>query len=460
MLLAATVIAEAPRAMAFGVDVCFNDPTVESQILRNCIGVQQMCRRQPLPPAREVRCRVRATADSLSGLSGGNAIIGGRSLVHSDAAYLMAQLLGFSPWQAYQIMIYAEATDQSTYEPSDQKGRLMLDAQVIQACYESDMTDSFSCLGITPKLNGLYKFNDTTGGQLLHLHARYSPDHSPAGPDMEPLLQPTEAPPVTPFPTDYTSEENAHQEILINNLRAWAFDQRDDLCVSGVTADLMDPLSPCVTEGTLNFPMHFFGFAIAAAVPFQAELGRFIVDDLDGRRVESSSEQFAAYIPHDLRMAKMGIYLHSLADRISHHKCTDVSWFQQTSTTAFDSVFPALDCGQGGHFLWHAWEQGTDQARIREQEFRTMEVALDVVWDELATRANELGLTPTATPNKASVIADLVSILGIYDAEQRLNTFVDYLESSGAVSLPGHGVYEETTLDDWLQAFAVDESVM
>ena len=67
-------------AKAFGVDVCYNSPTSGEAPIRNCIGVEESCRTSNLQFPKPVTCRIAATADSLSGLSGGNAIIGGRSL--------------------------------------------------------------------------------------------------------------------------------------------------------------------------------------------------------------------------------------------------------------------------------------------------------------------------------------------------------------------------------------------
>ena len=87
-------------ASGFGVDVCYNSPTSGEAPIRNCIGVEQICRTSNLNAPQAVGCRVAATSDSLSGLTGGNAIIGARSLLHSDSTYVMAQLLGFTPWQA------------------------------------------------------------------------------------------------------------------------------------------------------------------------------------------------------------------------------------------------------------------------------------------------------------------------------------------------------------------------
>jgi hypothetical protein len=137
-------------------------------------------------------------------LNGSNGIIGGRSLVHSDSTYLMAQIIGYTPWQAYQIAIYNEATDQSDYVPFDQSGRQLLDDNAISQC-RSDWGLGMprDCLIITKEMNGVSRFNDESGGMLLHLHARYSPDG--------------QEPPVIGLPADYLSPENAPYEPILTN---------------------------------------------------------------------------------------------------------------------------------------------------------------------------------------------------------------------------------------------------
>ncbi|MDG1461390.1 MAG: hypothetical protein P8Q31_07675 [Luminiphilus sp.] len=433
-----SLLAESPlRAM--GVDTCFNDPDQTDDLIRNCIGLRERCRQEPLePPPLAVICRARATADSLSGLSGTNAIIGGRSLVHSDSAYVIAQVLGYSPWQAYQIMIYAEATDQSAYEPFDQAGRRLMTMEEIDNCYQQSMLASDTCLAITPEVPGLYKFNDTNGGQLLHEHARYSD---------------TEAPPeITPFPTDYFSAANAPKEVLINNLRAWAFGDRDDLCVAGITTDIVNPLSPCLENSYLNFPMFFFGFAFGDSIPFSADLGVLMINDEPGTLASSASVAMAEYLPHDPAMARMGIYLHSLADRISHHMCTDRSHVYPTAGGGFETAFDQWGCAQGSHFLWHVWEAGTDQSRVLSQDFRTIEVALNVVWDELEKRGRQLGVVEEVNARrKSETIEGLIDVLGIYDSDARLEAMVELQEIFSVRQLPGHGRYADQPIGQWLQ---------
>jgi hypothetical protein len=423
-----------PVAGAFGVDVCFNDPESSNKIIRNCIGVEKNCRKQPLSARENVQCRILATADSLGGLSGTNDIIGGRSTLHSDSVYLIAQLNGFSAWQAYQIMIYSEATDQSAYEPFNQSGYLMMSAEEMDACYKSDMAYR-KCLAITPKLSGVYKFNDKTGGQLLHLHARYAEDASP--------------PENTPYPADYLADENVVSERLINNLKAWAFDERPDACVSGITTDPTDIDAPCLADHVLDFPMNFFSFGYAgAAIPFQAETGVFILNETP--RVLSTEEDMDAYLPHDPKMARLGVFLHSLADRVSHHMCTDEAYFYKTETDDYTSVYPSRPCAQGNHFLWHAWEQGTNQRNIEDEEFRTLEQALNQIWNMLESRAQTLNLSPPRQFNRHLSIRAMVGAMGIYDPKQRLNAVTRLIEYYGFPPLPGHGSYRRKSLETWL----------
>jgi len=464
------------KVSAFGVDECFNDPTSGEEIIRNCIGVQQFCRRQPLPQRYEYICRVYATADSLGGLTGSNNIIGGRSTVHSDSVFMLAQLAGFSPWQAYQIMIYSEATDQSFYEPFDQAGSLMLSSEEIQACYNSAMTSDYQCLALTPQLRGLYKFNDDTGGQLLHLHARYSQSGS--------------APAVSDFPTDYFSEDASIQERLVNNMRDWAFGIRDDACVAGVTESVTNPVAPCKTGSIIDFPMNFFSYGVAGAqVPFLAKTGTLIVHQEREQNILSTDASFQAYIPHDVELAKLGVYLHVLGDRISHHICTDASFFYENIDGDYTSVFPASPCSQGKHFLWHAWEQGTDQRQIQDEEYRTVPQALLEIWTTLKSRAETFGLTPIANtttitrnfnyasklrrpdytrlgskrvPRQVRIthinqdfsaplfIFELIDAIGTYDPEQRLQMIQAIISNYGLIPLPGHGPYINHTLEYWL----------
>lgn len=434
----------APQASAFGVDVCYNSPDAGLDPIRNCIGVEEFCRTSNLSPGDQVTCRVLATADSLSGLTGGNSIIGGRSLLHSDSTYLMAQLIGYSPWQAYQVMIYNEATDQSEYTPFDQDGLQMLsDAQIADCRAKWGPGMRRHCLAITPVMNGIYKFNDEAGGMLLHLHARFSPNG--------------EAPPALGFPADYLSRANARYEPLVNNLRDWALDYRTDACVAGILATPAagkGALARCeVRDRVIKSPQSFFAVGVTRLqIPFSSSLGTLVVNEDDRGTVVASDRSFQDYIaPHQLGFAKLGVFLHSYGDRFSHHLCTDKSWFEREPSGNYDSVYDRVTCAQGSHFLWHAWEQGTrqddDNLQLRNQTIRP---ALGAVYDQLLAAAPLRGVAVRSGLDRQMIVDRLVAVLGTYDPEDRLDAMVALMELYSVLPLPGHGATSSITIEHWL----------
>jgi len=447
LLLAALAAGSPAPAEAFGVDVCYNSPTSGEAPIRNCIGVEQICRTSNLNRPQAAGCRVAATADSLSGLSGGNAIIGGRSLLHSDSTYLMAQLLGFTPWQAYQVMIYNEATDQSDYFPFDQNGAQMISDTDIEECRANwGAAMPRRCLAITPVMNGIYKFNDATGGMLLHLHARYSPNGAP--------------PPAISYPADYLTGANAAYEPLLNNLQDWVFEQRPDACVAGLLLSTRtnsgnrSRFIPCEASGrVLDSPTSFFAAGVTRLqIPFQSNLGRLVINATETSTVLAEDQAFAAYIyPHDTRFAKPGIFFHSLADRYSHHNCTDLSYFFRLTSGNYDSKYAQVPCAQGSHFLWHAWEQGTVQDTTNlAPQYQTMRPALEAVYDQLVAYGRLRGIVPRTAVNRQQLISDLVNVLESYDPKSRLDAMVALMERYRALPLPGHGDVASLSIEAWL----------
>jgi hypothetical protein len=437
------LFALASNANAFGVDVCFKDSTYPSaSLIQNCIGVDQTCRTSNLDLAHQVSCRAAALSDSLSGLSGSNNIIGGRSLVHSDSTYMMAQLIGYTPWQAYQILIYSEATDQSEYTAFDQQGHQLLSDNEIANCrshWGAGMPNS--CLIITPVMNGIYKFNSNTGGMLLHLHVRYSANGAPL--------------PTSAFPTDYFSVANKPQEVLLNNFRDWIFGGRVDACAGGITQVIGSTTSPCAsTSNILKSPVNFFapGFS-KLAIPFVTQLGRLIINTNGSTNTYAYDPSFQPFIyPQTVAFAKMGIFLHVLGDRSSHHVCSDNSYFFPDGTTGnYNSYYAPVYCAQGSHFLWHAWEQGTVQSNSNlKTVHQTMSADLSDVYDQLIAYATYQNIPVNPSLNKTQIINDLIAVLGVYDPATRLNNMVALMDSYGVLPLPGHGSVASDSIDQWL----------
>jgi len=434
---------------AFGVDVCFNSPTSGEPPIRNCLNVDQSCRTSNLSVTEELTCRVKALSDGLSGLADGNAIIGGRSLLHSDSTYFMAQMMGFSAWQAYQMMIYSEATDQAEYTAFDQKGSEILTSTQTTQCRAHWGPDApRECLILTPEVQGISKFNYATGGMLLHLHARFSPHGEP--------------PPGLIYPTDYFSSANRPYENLLTNFQAWVLDKRSDACAAGITQEMTSPdalLTPCETsQYTLKSPMNFFapGFS-KLAIPFVTQLGTLIIEERSKSgvltNVLANNDSFQAYIaPHDVAYAKMGIFVHTLGDRYSHHMCTDRSYFYHESDGHYMSDYSSLYCAQGSHFLWHVWEQGTNQTDENLSiVHQTLRPALEAVYGQLLAYAKHQGIPVDQKLVKQAIMDDLISVLQIYDPKERLNHMVALMEKNKILPLPGHGRAASYSVEAWLK---------
>lgn len=437
------------NAHAFGVDVCFNDPASGEPPIRNCLGVGQACRTSNLSLTQELSCRVKAVTDGISGLGDGNAIVGGRNMVHSDSTYLMAQLIGFSAWQAYQMMIYSEATDQAEYTAFDQKGaKILTDAQATH-CREAWGPDvPRECLILTPEVNGIYKFNYHTGGMLLHYHARFSPSGN--------------SPPGLVYPIDYFDPANLPYENILTNFRAWVFDKREDACAAGITKD-MTPVhalrSPCDTSShILKSPMNFFALGVSKlAIPFTTQLGTLMIEERNQSGVSTdvfaNNDSLQAYVaPHEMVYAKMGIFVHVIGDRYSHHMCTDRSYVYAESDGNYTSDYSSLYCAQGSHFLWHVWEQGTNQSDENLSiAHQTMRPALEVVYDQLIDYATYQGIPVNQKLVKQAIINDLISVIQIYDPKERLDQMVQLMEKSKVLPLPGHGSVAQLSVDEWLK---------
>lgn len=422
---------------AFGVDVCFKDKAKHKNNIRNCINVKNRCRTEHLSKTKAITCRLAAVFDSIKGLTGVNGIIGGRSLLHSDSTYFLAQLIGFTPWQAYQIMIYSEATDQTKYTPFNQYGELILTKNELDDCrLHWGVNMPKRCLLTTPMVKGIGKFSPNTGGSLLHLYARYSVDGN----------QPDDI----SYPINYTV-----QDEQLRHFKAWVYDKRADLCAAGITQQMDKIDSPCEQSIYKLFSpanVAIFGF-YKMTFKLITDLGPFIIQkDNDKHVVYANNQSFQRYItPHDVALAKVGIFVHSLADRYSHHMCVDRSYFYREKNGNYTSHFSSEYCAQGNHFLWHVWEQGTKQSNQNlEPAFQTLRPALDDVYDQLLAYAKHKGIKINTTLNKPQIINELIAVLQHDNAQQRLDQMIRLMELYKLLPLPGHGTMTNKSIEQWL----------
>ena len=113
--------------------------------------------------------------------------------------------------------------------------------------------------------------------------------------------------------------------------------------------------------------------------------------------------------------ARLGIYLHMLADRISHHACLDY------------------------HSLYHMWEQGVPFDKVPAAH-RTTAAALDLLYDELlhfakARHTARSGADDKAT--KAALLAKLLVALEKKEAAARVTALSEVACKHGYQPFPG-----------------------
>lgn len=427
----------------FGPDVCFSKVRPGRETIHNCFKIDKSCRTSELNYGRLLTCKKEALFSAIRGLLGTNELITGRSLVHADATYLMAQLIGFNPWQAYQIMIYSMAPDKGDYEPYTQDGKPILTPKQIKYCrmhWGEKMPED--CLLITPKINGTYKFNAKTGGMQLHMHARFTKNSS--------------IHPVPVYPTNYLAPKYREQEVTVNNFREWLYNQRSNACAAGITTDPDKVNAPCASTGTtLKTPVNLLRHNINLfKFKFTTNLGPLIINHSKNSTIYADNQSLSKYIyPDNLDLAKLGMFLHVVADRYSHHLCIDNSYMYKLADNNYTSVYTNSNCSQGSHMLHHVWEQGTLQTTENLRlKYHTIKPALTAVYEQLEEYADYSGIRAMQSINQQKILQELTDVLQIYEPKQRLEAMVKLFEKYNLLPLPKHGKMQNQTIHAWLAA--------
>jgi hypothetical protein len=387
-----------PLAAAFTEDVCFDGQGG----IDNCYHLDQAgCDAGDDAP----ECLKQATKDGLAMLAGE-----GRSLLHVDATYLMAQAIGFSQDSSYWISAYNEAADIGIYQPVARDGHYIVSPK---RC--PHLKNQPACDLATENIGGLRRTNMATGGILLHVSMPHN-DHGHPVDGLHPDIH------------------DGHTEVGLANWRRWA-EFNGPGCVAGITEPSAsgDMATGSVCWSTNDLVARRIKGSLPlfkkAALPLSWSLGDQIargkktVQDFD--KIDARPE------------ARIGIYLHFLQDRISHHVCGDASTLSGPSPAGnwgFDLDQP--ECTQDLHGLRHAWEVGYDPALLDAKD-RTTAAALDITWDELEHFAQQHG-TYAPTAAKADVIAEISSALATFDPEARIDAMTQVADDFALDRMPGH----------------------
>jgi hypothetical protein len=396
------------QAHAFAEDVCFPGTGGAAQ---NCSTLPNNC----LPAGVDtLPCRVSATA---AFVLEGSSTTGARSTIHADATHMFAQAVGFSAENAYWMAAYNEVADYGVFEPYDEQGQVYGDGGMK-----------------TAELNGFVRTNLPSGGMLYHFHAPYNGGM---------------AQPPTGIDGLHPDVTNANAEVFLAHMRAWALagsGQNPPQCAGGLTelSAQSDYAHGAACYSANGGPVTIHGAISAVAsgdIPFNLQSGLQVVATYDGG-VKLSSE-FDALVGNQaarVAAARLGLYLHSFADRVSHHRCDDLSVLtgpQALTDGGWNVDMTNADCAQGYHALRHMWETGVAFGVLAAAD-RTTEAALPLIYDELMAFAEAQGVAaPDAAARKAGLVASVVAALQTQDAQQRIVALANVACGQGLLPFPG-----------------------
>ncbi len=393
---------------AFAEDVCFPE---DGGAVRNCSVLPAAC----LPVGTQtVSCRLAA---AVAFVTEGARTTGVRSLVHADVTHLLAQAVGFSPTDAYWIAAYDEVVDYGVFEPTNMVGAPIGDGALRSAV-----------------LDGYVRTNIATGGMLLHFVAPY---HGGT------------ATPPTNVDGLHPDSDDGKVEVLLAHLKAWAAadggTSRPE-CTAGLTLlsaqnDYATGAS-CYSASGSAVPIRGSIAAVASvAVPFATTTGLQTIATHDGG-TSSLSTAFDSIVGGGASRvgdARLGIYLHVLADRISHHVCSDNSVISGPDDAGWNIDMTHAECAQGIHALRHMWETGVSFQQLPAAE-RTTTAALLAVYEALTTFASQRGVlraSATDLATRTALLAEIASALEVSEAAGRIQAIAAVACGHSLAPFPG-----------------------
>lgn len=378
VLLVAVALLIVPNAHAFLEDICLPR--------RNAQGKLTWCVRPECPkPTSPNRACPEQTYDFAT-------IEPGRSMIHHDATYFIAQALGYRPDVAYWIAAYNEVTDYTQYAPIDQCG--------VQASASNSGAQY-----ITAQFNGFKRTNMNTDGPLDHYVVNFSPNgqgtdvHGAGGvQSLYPLHYPRPGYPVR--------IDDTYQKTLAN-FRQWAMLPTEEpglLCTVGLT----DGNEQCLT-GTITATVPLI-MRSSKGIPLKVAAGKKILNYTSSTDIDYY-EELGAYLknsagklwldqaprPVPVQIARIGLYLHVLQDTSSHATyCgddapsppggSDPGTYMYLTNGNQVNVSFGSSCASSPHLASHVQETGTGDDPLPLRVY----VALNNTVDELIAFGNSV----------------------------------------------------------------------
>lgn len=387
---AAVILLLAANAHAFLEDLCLPRNPVQGQTQKLSWCVNPTCLNPPAPS--------RSCPQQLADFA---TIKPGRSMIHADATYFIAQALGYRADVAYWIAAYNEVADYAQYAPIDQCG------------VQATATNSGAPY-ITAAFNGFRRTNNQTDGPLDHYILSFSPSgqgndvHGAGGVQaIYPLYYPRPG---------YPEKIDTTYQTTLANLRQWGMLRSREpglLCVVGLTdATGTKCLEGGNVTGTVPTIMNpNAGSPIAITAPlgkkvldldtnttpptttYYEELGPWLNDKA---RTTGTLWLSPVPIPVPVQLARVGLYLHSMQDSASHATyCGDEAPSPPNGGSAGTYMYMngndvnlafGNSCAVSPHIAGHVEETGTGDASLPLRVY----TALNITVDELIVFGNEV----------------------------------------------------------------------
>lgn len=412
---------------------------------------------------------------------------GARSTVHTDTTYFLAQAAGFTPKQAYWIAAYDEVVDVGRYEHADEDGKLMADPD---ECTTSSRP--IGCRLLPEEIPGVNRNNFEGGGLFLHFMAPLDADApAPAGDDSIVLQSDTDtgAPPAGTEGLRPSRRPDPFTETVLANARRWALD-RAPLCVAGLTVpsrrgDLARGAqcyrSSVRAQATINGRLPFVTeLGSPSDLNWTTPLGELELTEPGATEPVPASRIASLVGKRRAPLARVGIYLHTIQDRISHQICNDGSYvagprpadaplialnplandayqlftgnygviLRQDVVTdpEFQIFYSREECDQQNHSARHELETGREQGTLSADD-RTTEPGMRVTLRELRrfATARRVGRALSPHPRAPSRVRGrtlrrrLLAALEVRDPGERLEALTAAGRSVCLLPLPGYG---------------------
>ncbi|HKR62084.1 MAG TPA: hypothetical protein VJZ00_00015 [Thermoanaerobaculia bacterium] len=332
----------------------------------------------------------------------------GRSMIHMDSTYFLAQALGYRADVAYWIAAYNEVTDYAQYVPIDQCGVQASNENAIlhQTTLQTKPNSGHNY--ITAYYNGFQRTNTSTDGPLDHYVVSYSPNaqgtdvHGAGGvQSLYPLHYPQPGYPI--------HIDDVYQKTLAN-FRDWAMRGSSApgvLCTVGLTnADDTGCLEGNINGRVPMIPKADFGVTIDVPagrkvlnfpqkgnnVTYYEELESWLNDK---KRTTGTLWKSPDAEPVPVQLARFGHYLHVLQDTSSHATYCgddaptppgggdDGTYMYEKSAGQYALSF-GNSCANSPHLAGHVQETGTGDAPLPLRDY----VALNNTFDELILFGN------------------------------------------------------------------------